>query len=214
MKALHAKPLYMTDSYLRKFDAVVEEVDGRNVTLSETAFYPSGGGQPTDFGTINAENGAYNVVRAFKKDGKVWHEVHGEGLQTGDKVKCEIDWERRYKLMRMHTAAHIIFTILYNKTGALATGNQLDTDQSRLDLTLESFDKETIQRYIDETNEIIQRGIEVNAYFLGREEALKIPGVVKLANVMPPDAEELRIVEIPGIDLQADGNRRIYYALE
>ncbi len=238
MKHISAKPLYMTDSYLRKFEAVVEEADGRNVALSETAFYPSGGGQPTDFGTIEAENGIYNIVKAFKKDGKVWHEAHAEGLQTGDKVKCEIDWDRRYKLMRMHTAAHIIFTILYNKTGALATGNQLDVDQSRLDLTLESFDRETIQAYIDETNEIIRRGIDVKVYFLQRDEALKIPGAVKLANVMPPEVEELRIVEIPGVDLQADGgthvrntkeigkiillktenkgksNRRIYYALE
>ncbi len=232
------KALYMTDCYIKEFDAAVEEKDGKSVVLNDTAFYPGGGGQPCDLGTMEAGGTLYNVVNGSKKGGRIWHELDREAPPAGAAVRCKIDWERRYRLMRMHTAAHIIFTILYNRAGALATGNQLDVSQSRLDLSLETFDRDTIQKHIDEANSIIQQGIDVRMYFLKRDEALKIPGAVKLANVMPPEVEELRIVEIPGVDMQADGgthvrntreigkitllkienkgknNRRIYYSLE
>ncbi len=231
-------PLYMTDSYLREFSAVVSEVDGTHVALSQTAFYPNGGGQPADFGAIKAGDETYNVVNVFKRDGKIWHEVDREGISAGQEVVCTIDWGRRYKLMRMHTAAHIIDAVMYKEAGALATGNQLGVDKSRIDFSLESMDKEKIQGFIGEANSIVESGIEVRVYFLEREQALQIPGVVKLANAMPPEIKELRIVEIPGIDLQADGgtqvkntreigkivllsvenrgknNRRIYYTVE
>ena len=232
------KPLYMTDSYIREFDATVAETDGKNIVLNETAFYPNGGGQPNDLGTMEADSGTYNVVNVFKKDGKVWHELDREGIAVGDAVKCKIDWERRHRLMRMHTAAHIIDAVLYKETGALTTGNQLGVDKSRIDFSLDLLDKEKIQSYMNEANNIIQSGIDTKIYFLKREEALKIPGIVKLANAMPPNVEELRIFEIPTIDMQADGgtqvrntreigrvvllsvenrgknNRRIYYRIE
>ncbi|MBI4170168.1 MAG: alanyl-tRNA editing protein, partial [Candidatus Aenigmarchaeota archaeon] len=202
-------PLYMTDSYLREFSAVVSEVDGTHVALSQTAFYPNGGGQPADFGSIMSENGIFNVVNVIKKSGEIWHEVTAEGLKVGDSVTCTIDWERRYRLMRMHTAAHILDAVFHKATGALATGNQLGVDKSRIDFSLEALDKEKINSYIEEANRITESGIEVKVYFLKREEALKIPGVVKLANAMPPEVAELRIVEIPGVDIQADGGTQV-----
>ena len=202
--------LYMDDSYLKEFESVVESVkDGRYIVLDQTAFYPVGGGQPNDTGLVVSNSQDYNVVFVGKFSGQVSHEVDKPGLQAGDKVKCVIDWERRYRLMRMHTAAHIIDAVLYKEAGALCTGNQLGVDKSRIDFSLDALDKDKMQRYIDMANEYVKRAIDVRTYYLKREEALKIPGIVKLASVMPPEVEELRIVEISGIDMQADGGTQV-----
>lgn len=231
--------LYMNDSYIKEFEATVESVkDGKFVILDKTAFYPQGGGQPFDTGVMTANGEEYPVIYAGKFSGTISHEVSKPGLKAGDKVSGRIDWGRRYRLMRMHTAAHIIDAVLYNESGALCTGNQLGTDKSRIDFSLDVLDRDKIQQYIDMANEWVSKSVDVKIYYLPREEALKIPGVVKLAAVMPPEVKELRIVEIPGIDLQADGgtqvkntseigkislvsvenkgknNRRMYYALD
>ncbi len=202
--------LYMTDSYLKEFEAIVESIkDEKYVILDKTAFYPQGGGQPFDTGAILTNSQEYPVVYCGKFEGKISHEVAKPGLKAGDKVKGRIDWDRRYRLMRMHTAAHIIDAVLYNEAKALCTGNQLGTDKSRIDFSLDVLDRDKIQQYIDMANEWVHKAVDVKIYFLPREEALKIPGVVKLAAVMPPEVKELRIVEIPGIDLQADGGTQV-----
>ncbi|MBI4451811.1 alanyl-tRNA editing protein [Candidatus Woesearchaeota archaeon] len=202
--------LYMKDSYLKEFEAVVESVkDDRYIVLSQTAFYPKGGGQEHDTGILICNGEEYPVVFAGKFEGKISHEISKPGLKLGDKVTGKIDWDRRYRHMRMHTAAHIIDAILYNEAKALCTGNQLGIDKSRIDFSLDVLDREKIQQYIDMANEWVNKAIDVKIYFLPREEALKIPGVVKLAAVMPPEVKELRIVEIPGIDLQADGGTQV-----
>ncbi len=202
--------LYMNDSYLKEFEAVVKSVkDDKYIVLSQSAFYPQGGGQPFDTGAMLTDGQDYPVVFVGKFEGKISHEVGKSGLMTGDHVKCSIDWDRRYRLMRMHTAAHIIDAVLYNDAKALCTGNQLGSDKSRIDFSLDVLDRDKIQQYIDMANEWVKKAIDVKIYFLPREEALKIPGVVKLAAVMPPEVKELRIVEIPGIDIQADGGTQV-----
>jgi len=202
--------IYMTDSYVKEFDAVVESVkDDKYIILNQSAFYPQGGGQPADFGVMICDGVDYPVVHAGKFEGCISHEVAKPGLKAGDVVKCKIDWDRRYRLMRMHTAAHIIDAVLYKEAGALCTGNQLNVDKSRIDFALETLDKEKIQSYIDMANEYVQKAIDVKVYTMKREEALKIPGIVKLASVMPPEVEELRIVEIPDVDMQADGGTQV-----
>ena len=202
--------LYMTDSYLREFEAVVESVkDNKYAILSQSAFYPQGGGQPFDTGIILASGEEYPVVYVGKFDGRISHEVSKPGLKEGDKITGRIDWGRRYRLMRMHTASHLIDAVLYAEAGALCTGNQLGTDKSRIDFSLDVLDRDKIQQYIGMANEWVKKAIDVKIYFLPRKEALKIPGVVKLASVMPPEVSELRIVEIPGIDIQADGGTQI-----
>jgi len=202
--------LYMTDSYLKEFEAAVESVkDDKFVVLDKSAFYPAGGGQPHDTGVMISNGAEYPVVYTGKFSGQISHEIAKSGLKVGDKVTGKIDWERRYRLMRMHTAAHIIDAILYNEAKALCTGNQLGTDKSRIDFSLDALDRDKIQQYIDMANEWVHKAVDVKIYFLPREEALKIPGVVKLAAVMPPEVNELRIVEIPGIDLQADGGTQV-----
>ncbi len=202
--------LYMNDSYLKEFEAVVESVnDNKYVVLDKTAFYPSGGGQPHDTGIMICNGEEYAVVYVGKFSGKISHEVAKQGLKAGDKVTGRIDWNRRYKLMRMHTAAHIIDAVLYNEAGALCTGNQIGLDKTRIDFSLDVLYRDKMQQYIDLANEYVKKAIDVKIYFMKREEALKIPGIVKLATVMPPEVETLRIVEIPDVDIQADGGAQV-----
>jgi len=201
--------LYMRDCYLREFDAIVVFIDGNNIELDRTAFYPTGGGQPNDTGRIIFDGQEFFVKNVFKKNGKVFHEVDRVGLEVGNKIHGIIDWERRYRLMRMHTAAHVISEIINRETGALITGNQLDVEKSRIDYNLENFNREKIKKCVDKANEIIQQGLPVKIYFMKREEVLKIPKITKLAKGLPENLEEIRIVEIEGFDIQADGGTHV-----
>ena len=204
--------LYLTDSYLKEFDATVKSIkDGKFVVLDQTAFYPSSGGQAHDTGVITTEDGnQVNVIFVGKFSGQISHQVEPENvLKEGDIVHCTINWNHRYKLMRMHTAAHLLSAIMHKEAGALITGNQLEEDRSRIDFSMENFDKEKIQEYLAKANEYIQQDKPVTISFMPREEALKIPGMVKLAGALPPDIKELRIVEIQDIDKQADGGTHV-----
>jgi misacylated tRNA(Ala) deacylase len=204
------KALYLEDSYLGECDATVVSVkDDKYVVLDQTIFYPKGGGQPWDIGQIIKGNEAFKVVYVGKFSGEISHEVDHAGLKAGDKVHCVLDWERRYKLMRSHTAAHLFASLLCTGTGALVTGNQLETDKVRFDFSLEAFNPEILKKYLDKANEFFRKEIPVKWYELPREEALKIPGVVKMAEAFPPNIPRLRIVEIVSLDKQADGGTHV-----
>ena len=179
------------------------------VVLDQTIFYPKGGGQPWDTGKILRDDEVFNVVYVGKFSGEVSHEVDYEGLKKGDKVHCIIDWDRRYRLMRSHTAAHVFASLICNETGALVTGNELGLDKIRFDFSLEKLDRGVIMRCIEKANELFRKDIPVKTYWLPREEALKIPGVIKMAEALPPDVPMLRIVEIVGVDKQADGGTHV-----
>lgn len=204
------KALYLEDSYRRECDATVVSIkDGKYVILDQTIFYPKGGGQPWDTGKIVKGNKMYNVVYVGKFSGEISHEVDRVGLREGDNVHCILNWERRYKLMRSHTAAHMFASLLCTGTGALVTGNQLEEDKIRFDFSLEKYDREILQKHIDKANELFRKDIPVKWYELPREKALKIPGVIKMAKALPPDIPNLRIVEIVGMDKQADGGTHV-----
>ena len=204
------KALYLEDSYLRECDAnVVSVKDGKYVILDQTIFYPKGGGQPGDTGKIMKDHETYNVVYVGKFSGEISHEVDRAGLEVGDKVHCVLNWERRYKLMRSHTAAHVFASLLCIGTGALITGNQLEEDKVRFDFSLEKYDREILNIYINETNDLLRKDLPVKWYELPKEEALKIPGVIKMAKALPPDIPNLRIVEVVGVDKQADGGTHV-----
>jgi misacylated tRNA(Ala) deacylase len=189
---------------------VVSVNDGKYVVLDRTIFYPKGGGQPWDTGKITKDDQTYNVVYVGKFFGEISHEVDRAGLKEGDRVHCILDWGRRYKLMRSHTAAHVFASLLCNGTGALITGNQLEEDKVRFDFSLEQFDRAVLAEYIGAANELFKKDILVEWYELAREEALKIPGVVKMAEAFPPDIPRLRIVEVVGVDKQADGGTHVH----
>ncbi len=201
--------LYMDDSYLREFDAIVSSVKQDEVSLNRTAFYPQGGGLPSDTGIIRKGNEEYKVVDVRKEGGTVWHKVPGHSLTEGDEIRGIIEWDRRYRVMRMHTALHALIAIMNEKYGVLVTGNKISPERSRVDVNLEKPDKELVREAIEETNRILSKGLPVKIYHLPREEAMKIPGIVKLANALPPSVDRLRIVEIEGVDIQADGGPHV-----
>lgn len=202
--------LYMNDSYLKEFEAIVESVkDGKFIVLDKSAFYPGGGGQPHDTGAIVCNSLEYPVVYCGKFSGQISHEVFMPGLNAGDKVFGRINWSRRYRLMKMHTAAHVLISVFNKESDVLITGNQIEEDKTRMDFSMEELDREKIIRYIQMANDIIRQDIPVRTYYLPREEAMKIPGIVKLAGALPPEEARLRIVEIPGVDIQADGGTHV-----
>ena len=210
MVILVTEALFLEDSYLKECGAdVVSVKDGKYVVLDQTIFYPKGGGQPWDSGKITREDEMFKVVYVGRFSGEISHEVDRAGLRQGDEVHCVLDWERRYKLMRSHTAAHVFASLLCKGTGALITGNQLEEDKIRFDFSLERFDREILKTYIDKSNELFKKDIPVKWYVLPREEALKIPGIIKMAEALPPDVPFLRIVEIVGVDKQANGGTHV-----
>jgi Ser-tRNA(Ala) deacylase AlaX len=196
------RKLYWEDMYMREFDAKVEKVEGTRVVLDETAFNPRGGGLVSDLGTL----GGLRVTEVVKEEEEIIHLLETPpGYGPGAVVHGALDWDRRFRIMRMHTSAHLISAVVNRETGALITGNQISPDESRVDFNLENFDKGKMSYYIGKVNEEIVRGLEVKTNFMKREEALATPGFVKLANAMPPSLEMLRIVQIGDVDTQADG---------
>ncbi len=201
--------VFLEDCYAKECDSTVVAAEGSKVELDKTVFCYEGGGQPADNGKIISNSEEFSVASVKKESGKIIHYLDKPGLKAGDTVHCMLDWERRHKLMRHHTATHVLAAIMHQKAGALITGGQIDVDESRIDFNLETFDREKISEYVTAANETIRKNVLVKTYFLPREEAMKIPGVVKLANVLPPQVDRLRIVEIVGVDIQADGGTHV-----
>ena len=197
--------------YLKEFDAKVESVDGTNVVLDQTAFNPRGGGLVSDTGTV----GGLKVAEVSKEGDEITHVLETPpDFGPGAVVHGALDWVRRFRIMRMHTSAHILSAVVNREAGALITGNQISPDQSRVDFSLDDFDKGKMSSYVEKVNEAVSRGLEVKTYFMKREEALANPGFVKLANAMPPAVDMLRIVEIGDVDTQADGGVHVRNTLE
>lgn len=202
--------LYLKDSYVKEFKAKVVKIAENKVILDKTAFYPGGGGLPYDIGVIIHRDKEYRVIKVGKEENKVVHFLEKEpDFSEGDMVKGVLDWERRYTIMRMHTAAHILAAVMYKEYNALISGGAIGVEESRLDFTVEKFSRLLAEEVVLKANEIAKKGIEVKIYFLPREQALQIPGVVKLLSRMPPQVKELRIVEIPNVDIQADGGPHV-----
>ena len=205
--------LFQEDSYLRRFEATVTRVEGDRVFLDRTAFHPyPHGGLDSDTGYLEAGKARVRVSRAVMEGDDVAHVVEGPlPFRPGARVVGEIDWERRYRMMRLHTFSHILAAILYGRYGARVTGGHIAPDMARDDFDLSMVEdwKAAVTQAFREALEVAGRCIEVRVYWLPREEALRIEGLVKLAGRLPPDVERLRIVEIPGVDVQADGGPHV-----
>lgn len=203
--------LYLKDSYLKEFGAKVLKVsEGRFVVLDKTAFYPQGGGQPSDSGKIIAGAREFRVLSAKNFGEEVSHEVEdASGLEEGQVVKGELDWERRYALMRMHTAAHILAKCIFDRTGSMITGNQIEEARSRMDFNVQGLDREFLAEIEEKANLAISQNLEVKISFLPREEALALPELFRLKDVLPKELEEFRIVSIGDFDRQADGGTHV-----
>ncbi|MEM2139005.1 MAG: alanyl-tRNA editing protein [Candidatus Woesearchaeota archaeon] len=199
--------LYMDNSYLKEFSAKVEKVNSKYIVLDKTAFFPKGGGVENDTGLIirKSDNKEFKVLFTGKFDGLISHEIDSEGLKENDEVFCKIDWERRYLLMRYHTAAHVLSGIFNKEYNLMITGNQLTTEKGRIDFDMETMDLNLIKEGFEKANELIQKDLKIKVYYKSREEAEKDPSLFKLAIGFPHDLKTLRIVEIDNYDAQADG---------
>ena len=203
---------YLLDCYTCEFDATVANVkDGKFVVLDHTYFYPTGGGQPHDTGKITTNDGtSYNVAFVGKFDGAISHELDRPGLKEGDKIHGIIDWDRRYKHMRMHTAAHVFSNVIEKEAGALITGNQLGLEQSRIDFSLENFDREKMKEYEGHANRIVSEAHPVHWHLLPRAEAeARVERLSTLAKGFSPDIREVRLVEIEDFAIEACGGTHL-----
>jgi len=204
------KKLYWEQPYSQEFTGKVVSIDGGKIELDQTLFYPRGGGVSSDTGVL----GGQKVVETTKEGDRIHHTLESSaGLEVGKTVSGKIDWDRRHRLMRMHTAGHLLSALFY-KTNCRITGNQIDVDRSRMDFDLEVFDRGQIENHVGEANRLIGQDAQVKSYFLDRDEALKMPELVKLAEATPPAEAKLRIVEISGIDRQADGGLHVAHLNE
>jgi misacylated tRNA(Ala) deacylase len=200
------KKLFWEQPYSQEFTAKIVGSEGSRVELDQTLFYPGGGGVSFDTGVL----GSTKVVETSKDGDKILHTLESpSSLAVGQTVTGRIDWDRRHRLMRMHTAGHLLSALFYSGAKCLITGNRIDVDKSRMDFSLEVFDRSQIEGFVNEANKLIAKDAVVKSYFLARSEALKIPDMVKLAEAAPPVEAQLRIVEIDGIDRQADGGLHV-----
>jgi misacylated tRNA(Ala) deacylase len=199
--------LYMNDSYLKEFDAFVKSAKGKYIVLDKTAFFPKGGGIEHDTGVMvrKTDNKEFKVIFTGKFDGEISHEVDNEGLKEGDEVRCRLDWDRRYLLMRYHTSAHVLSGVFNKEYGLLMTGNQMTTEKGRIDMNMEEMDIDLIKEGFEKANDLIKKDLPVEIYYKTREEAEKDPTLFKLAIGFPHHLERIRIVDIKGYDAQADG---------
>jgi misacylated tRNA(Ala) deacylase len=207
--------LYQTDSYLKEFDAAVTAVDleNRTVVLDRSAFYPGGGGQPSDTGQLSVSDGAdYPVTKVKKQGADVLHFLGGETPlpQIGVEVHGTIDWDRRYLLMRTHSALHVLCGTVFRDYGALVTGGNMEPGKGRMDFEFERLQGELVGEIEAAVNKEAQAEHDVRVKILPREEAFQIPDLIRTKiNLLPEGIMEVRTVEIVGLDLQADGGTHV-----
>ncbi len=206
--------LYQTDSYLKEFDASVTAVDAANhaILLDRTAFYPGGGGQPYDLGLVSYDGEDWTLLRARKAPDGIWHSLAEEAPlpSIGTHLHGVIDWERRYKLMRTHTAMHILCGTVFRDYGALVTGGDMEPLKGRMDFEFENLSKELVAVIETVVNQEVQNAHPVQVRILPRAEAFAIPDLIRTKiNLLPPEISEIRTVELVGLDLQADGGTHV-----
>ncbi len=205
--------IYQTDSYTRHFEATIigHDTSSHGVILDRTAFYPGGGGQPPDRGTLTVGDTVYTVSEARKIGSEVVHILESAVLPAiSQRVVGHLDWEHRYQLMRTHTALHILCGVVWRDYGALATGSNMEPLLGRIDFEFETLQQEMVHKIEEAINAEVARAREVCVKFLPREEAFQIPGLIRTkVNLLPEDIREVRVVEIVGLDLQADGGTHV-----
>lgn len=206
--------LYYDDAYIQEFDATVVAIDADRVALDRTAFYPGGGGQPNDTGWLEVGGQQLAVVKVKKEGDVVWHWLAVDSelplIEVGDRVRGVLDWERRYQLMRTHTAMHILCGVVWRDYGAQVTGGNMDPGEGRMDFEFASLSRELIQEIEARCNVEIAAERPVRTQILPREEAFQIPDLIRTKiNLLPEGIQEVRTVEIVGLDLQADGGTHV-----
>jgi misacylated tRNA(Ala) deacylase len=202
--------LYHTDSYLREFSATAIEVRGLEILLDRTAFYPGGGGQPADAGRLAWDGGESRLVAIRRDGGSLWHALEGTPPAEGTTVHGTLDWDRRFQLMRTHTAMHILCGVIFRQYGASVTGGQMEPLRGRMDFEFASMHQELVREIEGLINREVEAARPVHARILPRDEAFRIPDLIRTKiNLLPAGIQEVRVVEIEGLDLQADGGTHV-----
>lgn len=210
--------LYYQDAYLQEFTATISEIDRSTgtlrVALDRTAFYPGGGGQPNDQGWLEVAGSRMQVVSVKKEGSTIWHTLadHADGalLAVGTTVAALLDWDRRYQLMRTHTAMHILCAVVWRDYGAQVTGGNMDPGQGRMDFEFASLQRELVGEIEAKCNAEIAAARPIQTQILPRERAFQIPDLIRTKiNLLPEGIREVRTVEIVGLDLQADGGTHV-----
>ena len=199
-----------TDSYLKDFEAEVVGVMDNGIVLDQSAFYPGGGGQPCDVGFIEHNGYSYFVDKVISRDRLMVHCTSVDAFSIGDTIKGKIDWERRYRLMRTHTALHILCGVVWRDYGAKVTGGDMKPLSARMDFELESIDVNFVSEIEKKINDEVSKGRPVSVSILSREIAFGMPDLIRTKiNLLPVGINEVRIVDIDGLDVQADGGTHV-----
>jgi misacylated tRNA(Ala) deacylase len=207
-------PLYQLDAYRRTFAARVAAADGASVQLDGGALYPGGGGQPADHGVLTAGGERWSVLGAkLVRNGErpgVWYQLDRDAPPVGSELSGELDWERRYALMRTHTALHILCAVVWRDYGAKVTGASMEPLRGRMDFEFESLSGEFVRELEQKVNAEVEAARPTRVDFLPREEADADPDLIRnKVSLLPPSITVVRVVGIAGLDLQADGGTHV-----
>jgi misacylated tRNA(Ala) deacylase len=202
--------LYLDDAYLRSARSAVTDVDGARVALDRTVFYPTGGGQPHDTGTLRWDGGEAAVVEVRKQGADVWHTLDGAVPPVGAEVEGTVDWERRHRLMRTHTALHVLCGVIWNEWGVPVTGGNMEPLSARMDFELDP----TPEGFGARVEELVaaeiaaDRPIAVSS--IPRSEAVLDEALIRTkVSLVPESVRDIRVVDIVGLDKQADGGTHV-----
>ena len=207
--------IYNSDAYIKELDSKIIEVNEDHIVLDKTIFFPGGGGQPNDLGSIFVDNQELKVEKVSWKDGKIAHFINHNDLKVGDLIKSKIDWERRFKLMRTHTALHILCGVIWRDYQAAVTGGNMEPLKGRMDFEFPSLSAEFTEEIEKKVNFEVQEDREITVDFLPREEAFQIPDLIRTkVNLLPESLKIIRTINIHGLDLQADGGTHVSSTLK
>jgi misacylated tRNA(Ala) deacylase len=202
--------LFLRDAYLRVFDAIVIAVDDGRAALDRTAFYATGGGQPHDTGTLTWADGAAPVVDVRKDAGAVWHHLDGPPPAVGAAVSGEIEWSRRHELMRTHTALHVLCGVIWNEWGKAVTGGNMEPLSARMDFEFDPLPEGFGPRVEELVNAELAAARPIEIEFLPRSTAVLDDALIRTkVNLVPESVTEVRVVDIVGLDKQADGGTHV-----
>lgn len=202
--------IFQKDAYVRDFDATVVASEGDALALDGTAFFPGGGGQPADEGTISFGDEVRTVIKSRRDGELIWHELDGPAPAAGAEVKGTLDWDRRHGLMRTHTALHILCGVVWRDYGAKVTGGNMQPLSGRMDFEFENMSGELVGEIEAKINVEVAADRPISVRFLPRDAADKDPDLIRTKiNLLPAGITEVRVVDIEGLDLQADGGTHV-----
>ena len=206
---------YLRDAYLRADDAIVLAADGDRVALDRTIFYPTGGGQPHDTGTVTWGSESAGVVDVRKEGSLVWLTLDGAVPAVTTVVRTELDWERRHALMRTHTALHVLCGVIWNEWGTAVTGGNMEPLSARMDFEFDPLPEGFGTKVEELVNVELAAARPIEVSFLPRETAVEDEDLIRTkVNMIPESVKEIRVVDIVGLDKQADGGTHVHTTAE